>query len=63
MLCILILVKHGLPADFLSVNCKTNPSSGVGGLAPHSLLAIVSSPKAIHCLYLRNDLIRSVLKM
>ncbi len=40
MLCILILVKPGLPpADFLSVNCEKNLFSVVRGLAPHSFLA------------------------
>ncbi len=45
MLCTLILVKHGLPADFLSVSlCKESLSwSGTG---PYSLLAIVSSHKS-----------------
>jgi hypothetical protein len=57
MLCILILVKPGLPpADFLSVNCEKNLFSVVRGLAPHSFLA--SSfllLKAIYWLYFRNE--------
>ena len=57
MLCILILVKPGLPpADFLSVNCEKNPYSGVRGLAPHSFLAnSFLLLKAIYWLYFRNE--------
>ena len=57
MLCILILVKPGLPtADLLLVNCEKNPSSGVRGLAPHSFLAnSFLLLKAIYWLYFRNE--------